>query len=442
MAVSGQSKQAQEALKILAAEGMDVAEGELDRRLPAYALRLEKSGKEVSVGFLLERVREKKVPPMPVLLAQEALEILEAEDGSVDENLKRQLPVFAIQLSRAGEDVTLALLLKRARANELEKEAAPKAEKKTYAEIVAGFPAIEDPEEAAILAASSGDIDKLKDIINRGLDMSSYFDLFGNLLLQCAADNGHLNMVEYLEEEKRIPLQGGPCILPAIERGGHLDVVKYIVEKEGFDEYDDQYLALIYAAKYGRLNALKYLVEYSGMGNEMRDDLLGLAARGGHLETVKYLTEELGANVHAGNDVALRDAASQGHLEVVRYLVEEKGANVHACNDNALRDAAEHGHPDIMKYLGEHGADTSVLDATHRENLKCYIAACETWQKVVHVDPPQGLDKEDIAYFKPKVFEAVRDMLRQEGYDGKEGNIMAFYAAGLFGTEERVFAVS
>jgi len=43
------------------------------------------------------------------------------------------------------------------------------------------------------------------------------------------------------------------------------------------------------------------------------------AAESGHLDVVKYLVEK-GADVHADDDGALRWAAESGHLDVVKYL--------------------------------------------------------------------------------------------------------------------------
>ena len=72
-------------------------------------------------------------------------------------------------------------------------------------------------------------------------------------------------------------------------------------------------------------------------------------------QVIKKLIEE-GANVHAGNDYALRYASENGHTQVVKLLLEH-GANVHVYDDYALREASECGHTDIVKLLLEHGAN-------------------------------------------------------------------------------------
>jgi len=71
------------------------------------------------------------------------------------------------------------------------------------------------------------------------------------------------------------------------------------------------------------------------------------AAYRGYLDVVKYLLEKEGekADIRADDDFALRFAAVKGHLNVVKYLLEKEGdkANIHADDDEALREAAERG---------------------------------------------------------------------------------------------------
>merc|ERR1711988_543390 len=80
-----------------------------------------------------------------------------------------------------------------------------------------------------------------------------------------------------------------------------------------------------------------------------------LACNGGHLEVVKYLVEK-GADVHARDslhDSTLMVACKVGHLELTKYLVE-KGVDIHARNIRnmtAFDFASMYGHADISTYL-------------------------------------------------------------------------------------------
>jgi hypothetical protein len=69
-------------------------------------------------------------------------------------------------------------------------------------------------------------------------------------------------------------------------------------------------------------------------GYRKTEECLDGASKGGYLEAVKYLVSQ-GADIHSGNDHALRVASGGGHLEVTQYLIGV-GANVHAENDDAL----------------------------------------------------------------------------------------------------------
>ena len=73
--------------------------------------------------------------------------------------------------------------------------------------------------------------------------------------------------------------------------------------------------------------------------------------------TVKIIKELLneGADIHAGNDYALRHASRYGHLEIVKLLLD-RGADIHACDDYALRWASHNGHLETVKLLLSRGA--------------------------------------------------------------------------------------
>jgi hypothetical protein len=77
--------------------------------------------------------------------------------------------------------------------------------------------------------------------------------------------------------------------------------------------------ALRWAAQNGYLEIVEFLLENSANLKTNENYALSEAARNGHLEIVKFLVKN-GANVHAWNNYALRWAAENNHLEVVKYL--------------------------------------------------------------------------------------------------------------------------
>ena len=85
---------------------------------------------------------------------------------------------------------------------------------------------------------------------------------------------------------------------------------------------------------------------------ETKDNLLIKAAKQGMIPLIKELLAE-GANVHAGNDYALRWASGNGHIDTVAMLLEA-GADVHAEDDYALRWASHNGHTEILTILKNH----------------------------------------------------------------------------------------
>ena len=125
-------------------------------------------------------------------------------------------------------------------------------------------------------------------------------------------------------------------VLQWASENGHLDVVKFFVEKKAYVHADYDF-SLRSASANRHFEVVKFLVEKGADIHADDDYPLRSASENGHLEVAKFLVDK-GADVHARNDYALRKASKNGHLEVVKFLVE-KGANIHAADDYALRYA-------------------------------------------------------------------------------------------------------
>ena len=208
-------------------------------------------------------------------------------------------------------------------------------------------------------AAALGDVSVVRLFVEGGMPIDAAFG--GWTALHEAARNGHLEVVRYL-------IDRGASVDRSVRalalRGGHGDVVRYLararvaargaLDSLGIAYTDSVFLA---AAQEGDLAVVKLFVQ-AGMSVEVADDehgvtALHIAAFWGRLEVVEFLVGA-GADVNATNndgDTALHLAAWEGHLEVVEFLVGA-GADVNAADDDgdtALHLAARHG--DVVDYL-------------------------------------------------------------------------------------------
>ncbi len=106
------------------------------------------------------------------------------------------------------------------------------------------------------------------------------------------------------------------------------------------------------------------------------------AANSGNLKAVELLLE-CGQNINAdARDKALIAAAGGGHINIVKYLLLDKGANCNAihntpygrysCNGTALMVAACKGHTDIVDMLIKHGA-TKVKELSEFDQLSSAV---------------------------------------------------------------------
>ena len=118
------------------------------------------------------------------------------------------------------------------------------------------------------------------------------------------------------------------------------------------EPFEDKDNALVYSARYGKLDFVEYLLAAGTDVHADNDNALRWASYNGHTEVVKVLLAA-GANVHADNDGALRLASDKGHTEVVKVLLAAD-ANVHAGIDYALRWASYYRHTEVVKVLKDH----------------------------------------------------------------------------------------
>jgi len=122
---------------------------------------------------------------------------------------------------------------------------------------------------------------------------------------------------------------------------------------------------LVWAARNGKYNIVKYLVEkYQlplNVQNFEGETALSVAVLTGHGEIVRFLIER-GAQLNIGNcrsETSLHHAVVLGNLEVARLLVEE-GSYVDAeddCGDTPLHFAVREDKADMVEFLLHVGAN-------------------------------------------------------------------------------------
>ena len=217
--------------------------------------------------------------------------------------------------------------------------------------------------------------------------------------LQSAAGGGHLDVVKRLLQEKAdvnaaaAPGSGGRTALQAAAGGGHLDVVERLLQEKtdvNAAAGSGSRTALQAAAEGGHLDVVERLLQEKANVNAAAArsggrTALQAAAGGGHLDVVERLLQEK-ANVNAaaagyGGRAALQAAAEGGHLDVVERLLQEK-ANVNAAADayhgrTALQAAAGGGHLDVVERLLQEKANVNAAAAAQSGGKTALQAAAE-----------------------------------------------------------------
>ncbi|XP_065022529.1 uncharacterized protein LOC135586839 isoform X2 [Musa acuminata AAA Group] len=194
-------------------------------------------------------------------------------------------------------------------------------------------------------------------------------------------------------------------------RSGNLDLFKKLAKQldEGkglattvADVKDaNKRTALHFAAREGRTEVCKYLLEELKVDVDVRDDdgetPLIHASRQGHNLTAKYLLEQ-GADPSASSDLGatpLHHAAGTGNIELLNLLFS-KGVNVESQSDagTPLIWAAGHGQEESVQFLLEHHANanaetddniTPLLSAVAAGSLPCLELLLQDGLKPIQV---------------------------------------------------------
>lgn len=165
-------------------------------------------------------------------------------------------------------------------------------------------------------AATYGREDVMDFLLEKGIDINSRHEALSEALLTNNWRTINL-LLERGADISKVP----KFFLKSVCKSGYTDVVKLMLEHCDFHCDDDNF------------------------HEADRENALFEAANGGHLDIVKLILDRGIVHVCADNDRALRRAASSGHVDVVKFLMS-RGSNLpiaRCCvKDNGLNVSIKH----------------------------------------------------------------------------------------------------
>lgn len=232
-------------------------------------------------------------------------------------------------------------------------------------------------------AAGNGHLDVVMLLVANGADVNTKpADSSGRTALLVAAEGGHVEVARFLLArsaaiDNKPGIDSSPTVLQAAAGNGHLAMVQILLENDAdLNDNHDGRSALHHAAASGHLEVMKLLLENDADINERETKSRGetvfqAAAGSGNMEAVEFLLNNA-ANINAkaaseGGRTALQAAAENGHIEVVRFLlandakVNAKPASING--RTALQAAAGGGHLDVVRLLFDADAKINAKPA-------------------------------------------------------------------------------
>ena len=184
--------------------------------------------------------------------------------------------------------------------------------------------------------------------------------------------------------------------IPALYYGGYQqrEAIKLLIDCSGLKLKIDRYI-LQHAAQYGNIEFVQLMLEKESekqRRNKLVAIALDIAAEGGHKPIVELLLES-GADMNAKPSAVL--ASQKGHLHIAELLLDTAiEENVYRRQiSSALCTAAHAGHEELVRFLLERGADPNFLEKEHHDGqIPLHAASLRGHQSIAQLLIDNGAD--------------------------------------------------
>lgn len=197
------------------------------------------------------------------------------------------------------------------------------------------------------IVCKKGYFDIIQYFINQSNDINNLINPERNHAFVESSASGNLDIVKYLEKFiviiQNININRYYCnsLVKACEYG-HLNIVKYFIEK-GIDyDKEDRNSFLYHAIDNNHIDIVKYLIEeykidldnfnniqmYGGIDNKLdkyKNYILDNISKKGYINIIKYFIEE--CKIKYDFDIintAIKSACKNNHFDIVSYLIDQK----------------------------------------------------------------------------------------------------------------------
>ena len=178
---------------------------------------------------------------------------------------------------------------------------------------------------------------------------------------------------DFLSVKRRLPFEKSPEDgLMAACLNGQLAIVEYILQisaecLEKVQKYTKMCsLNLACLSELGLIEMVKCLLR---IGTPIIEEAISWTVRTNHVDCLRLLVEA-GGDIHRGNDWSVVAAAESNQPETLKYLLDECGLDIHAHGGLALERACWDQYQEIIDILLERGANFEKIRGKNTKVLK------------------------------------------------------------------------